>query len=167
MVDSTSSDFIVSPEVIKGSPLGGELSDAQCRRLAEVVTACGLKQGEFLFEEGRKDDSVHIITSGHLDVVKATGGEALVSLHVLHPGDMVGELGFVDGIEHSAGVRALSNCEVFTLHRNDLESLIQEDPQLVYKVMRAIIRTVHAILRRMNLQYVEMSNYITHQHGRY
>jgi CRP-like cAMP-binding protein len=167
MTESNSGDFIVSPGVIKRSPLGVELSDAQCERLAGVVTACGLKRGEFLFEEGHKDDSLHVITKGSLDVVKATGGDALVSLQVLHEGDMVGELGFIDGIEHSAAVRALSNCEVFTLHRDDLEALLQEDADLVYKVMRAITRTVHGILRRMNLQYVEMTNYITHQHGRY
>ena len=80
---------------------------------------------------------------------------------------MIGQLGFIDGVEHSAGVRALNNCEVFTLHRNDLEALLLEDPDLVYKVMRAIVRTVHTILRRMNIQYVEMSNYITKDHGRY
>ena len=167
MSKESCSEFIVGPEVIKASPLGIELSDAQCERLAGIVTACGLKQGEFLFDEGHKDDSLHVITKGSLDVVKVTGGDALVSLHVLHEGDMVGELGFIDGIEHSAGVRALNDCEVFTLHRNDLESLVPEDPDLVYKVMRAIIRTVHAILRRMNVQYVEMTNYITRQHGRY
>jgi CRP/FNR family transcriptional regulator, cyclic AMP receptor protein len=33
--------------------------------------------------------------------------------------------------------------------------------------MRAIVRTVHSILLRMNLQYVELTNYITKQHGRY
>jgi len=37
----------------------------------------------------------------------------------------------------------------------------------MYAVMRTILRTVHSILRRMNLQYVELSNYITKQHGRY
>jgi CRP-like cAMP-binding protein len=100
-------------------------------------------------------------------VVKVTGGGALVSLHVLHAGDMVGELGFIDGVEHSAAIRALNNCEVFTLHRKDFEALLQEDPDLVYKVMRAIVRTVHTILRRMNIQYVEMTNYIGREHGRY
>ena len=80
---------------------------------------------------------------------------------------MAGELGFIDGIEHSASIRALTNSEVFSLARGDLEALLHEDPELVYKVMRGIIRTVHGILRRMNLQYVEMSNYITKQHGRY
>ena len=33
--------------------------------------------------------------------------------------------------------------------------------------MRAIVRSVHAILTRMNLEYVELTNYITKQHGRY
>jgi hypothetical protein len=33
--------------------------------------------------------------------------------------------------------------------------------------MRAIAREVHEITKRMNMQYVEMSNYIHHQHGRY
>ena len=167
MAQSNCEDYIVGPEVIKASPLGTELSDEQCGKLAEIVSECCLKQGEFLFEEGHKDDSLHVITKGTLDVVRSTGGNDLVSLHVLHEGDMVGALGFIDGIEHSASVRALNNCEVFTLHRDDLETLLRQDAGLVYKVMRAITRTVHAILLRMNIQYVEMNNYIMRQHGRY
>ena len=77
------------------------------------------------------------------------------------------ELGFVDGVEHSAAIRALSNCEVFSLNRPDFEALLHKDPDLVYKVMRAVIRTAHARLRRMNVQYVELTNYIAKQHGRY
>ena len=102
MADLNSSEFIVSPEVIKGSPLGVELSDAQCARLASVVSASGLKQGDFLFDEGHKDDSLHVITRGTLDVVKSAGGDDLVSLQVLHEGDMVGELGFIEGLEAQA-----------------------------------------------------------------
>jgi hypothetical protein len=33
--------------------------------------------------------------------------------------------------------------------------------------MRSIMRTVHRILRGMNTQYVELTNYISKQHGRY
>ena len=40
-------------------------------------------------------------------------------------------------------------------------------PLLVYRVMRAIVREVHSILRRMNIQFVELTNYVTKQHGRY
>jgi CRP/FNR family cyclic AMP-dependent transcriptional regulator len=167
MPESTTSEFIVSPEAIKTSPLGLELSDAQCRRLARVVSASGLEQGELLFEEGHRDDALHVVTRGSFEVVKEAGGGDMVSLQVLHKGDMIGQMGFIDGVEHSAGVRALNNSEVFTLSRQDMEELLPEDPDLVYKVMRAIIRTIHTILRRMNIQYVELTNYIAKDHGRY
>jgi CRP/FNR family cyclic AMP-dependent transcriptional regulator len=34
-------------------------------------------------------------------------------------------------------------------------------------VMRTIVRTVHTTLKRMNMQYIEMTNYISKSHGRY
>jgi CRP-like cAMP-binding protein len=91
----------------------------------------------------------------------------MVTLQVLRPGDMIGEMGFIDGVEHSAGLRAMGNCELMRLDRASFEGLLKKDPDLVYKVMRAIMRTVHRILRSMNLQYVELTNYIAKQHGRY
>jgi len=79
----------------------------------------------------------------------------------------MGELGFLDGVEHSASLRAMGNCELLRLERTSLEGLLDKDPDVVYKVMRAIVRTVHRILRNMNAQQVELTNYITKQHGRY
>ena len=158
---------IVSAAVIQQSPLGPDLSAEQCLALADVVSARGLERGMFLLEEGHKDNSLHVVTKGELEVVKPLAGGDWVTLQILREGDMAGELGFIDGFEHSAAIRALSNTEVFSLKRQDLEGFLDKDPHLVYQVMRAIIRTVHVILRRMNLHYVELNNYITHQHGRY
>jgi len=160
-------NVLVDAATIQRSPLGRDLSIEQCGRLAECCSARGLEKGMFLIEEGHKDDCIHVVTCGELEVVKQTGGGDWITLQVLRTGDMAGELGFIDGIEHSAAIRAMGNTEVFTLSRADLEKLLDEDPALVYQVMRAIIRTVHGILRRMNLQFVEMANYISKQHGRY
>jgi len=167
MTDKDVEEFVVSKETIKSSPLGTELTDAQCAMLAEVTTACGIRDGAFLIEEGQKDDALHVITSGMMEVVSQTGGGAMVSLQVLREGDMIGEMGFIDGVEHSAGLRAMGNCELIRLDRASFEGLLHKDPDLVYRVMRAIMRTVHRILRSMNLQYVELTNYIAKQHGRY
>ncbi|MEJ2576524.1 MAG: cyclic nucleotide-binding domain-containing protein [Gammaproteobacteria bacterium] len=166
-MSSDTTDVIVDAATIKSSPIGQELSDDQCAALSRVASAHGLESGMFLIEEGHQDDALYIITKGSLEVVKPAAGGDWVTLHVLRAGDMAGALGFVDGVEHSAAIRALSNSEVFSLSRQELEALLATDPDLVYKVMRAIVRTVHAILRRMNMQFVEMNNYITHQHGRY
>lgn len=167
MSDDTCTNVDVSTAAIKASPLGDEISDAQCELLASVMTACGIKDRDFLIEEGHKDDALHVLTKGNMEVVSQTAGGEQVGLQILREGDILGELGFLDGIEHSAGIRAMGNCELLRLDRDSFESLLQQDPDLVYKVMRAIIRTVHRILRNMNFQQVELTNYIAKMNGRY
>jgi CRP-like cAMP-binding protein len=164
---SVPSTMIADRAMIQNSPLGSELSPEQCDKLAAVVAVLCLKDGDYLLEEEHQDETLYVLVDGRLEVVKCTALDDCISLQLLRQGDMAGELGFIDGQPHSAGLRALSNCTVFSLDRASLESFISSDPDLVYKVMRAIIRTVHVILRNMNLQHVEMMNYITKQHGRY
>ena len=167
MSDNACFDIAVSVEAINASPLGEELSDAQCELLAGVMTACGIKDQSFLIEEGQKDDTLHVLTKGNMEALVKTAGGELVGLQILREGDILGEMGFLDGIEHSAGLRAMGNCEFLRLDRAGFESLLAKDPDLVFKVMRAIVRTVHRILRNMNFQQMELTNYIAKQHGRY
>jgi hypothetical protein len=51
--------------------------------------------------------------------------------------------------------------------RVDFEKLINSHPMIVYKVMRGVVRNVHGIVRRVNSQSAELSNYIYRTHGRY
>ena len=148
-------------EVVRSSPLAAELSDEECRVLALSTGHRLLRDGEVLIREGEVDHTLHVIISGMLSVEKLTADGERVCLHMMHFGDMVGELGFIDGSGHSATLRAVGETELLSLERVSLEGLLESDPKVVYKVMKAILRTVHAILRRMNLQYVEMSRYIT------
>ena len=157
----------VAKAMVKNSPLAAELSDDQCATLAAVIKVTGLKANEFLLEEGHIDDSLHVLMTGKLEVVKNDQGGDFVTLHVLQPGDIAGELGFIDGAPHSAGLRAVSDCEVFNIHRADLEGLIAQDPDLVYKVMRAMMRTVHKTVRRLNVQYMQLTDYIVREQGRH
>jgi CRP/FNR family cyclic AMP-dependent transcriptional regulator len=156
-----------NPDVVARSPLGAELDADECRILAEVMTTRRLRDAEALIEEGHVDNTLHVIDRGVLKVTRTTGTGAAVTLHLLEQHDIAGELGFLDGLPHSATLRALGEAQIVSLQREAFESLIQPHPALVYKVMRAIVRTVHGILLRMNLQYVELTNYITKQHGRY
>jgi len=160
-------ELITDPGVIASSPLGPELSATQCHALAGKVAVLGMKDGQYLIEEGQTDDTLYIIISGQAEVVVKSTGDEEVTLHLLRKGDIAGELGFVDGKPHSAGLRVVGTCIAYSLTRTDFETFLDEDPDLMYKVMRAIIRTVHTILCDMNLSHMEMSNYIFKQHGRY
>lgn len=157
----------VAIEFLGDSSLGKEMDANELDALSHNVCARELAAGEYLIEAGTTDDSVHVLVSGRLEVVTPSLASEPVTLHVLSPGDLAGEMSFIDGTEHRVGLRALNDCRVISIQRADFESLIETHPQLVYKFMRAIVRAAHEIVTRMNLQYVEMTRYFYKTSGRY
>jgi CRP-like cAMP-binding protein len=154
-------------KLIVNSSLGVELSDSEIDILSNAMHERGLGDGEFLFEDGTSDDSLHVILAGKVEVVKRTGDDSFASLAVLREGELAGELSFIDGAPHTVGLRALCETRVLSLTRDSFEKMIDSNPRLVYKVMRAVARSAHRIMHRMNTEFVELSNYIFKQHGRY
>lgn len=154
-------------DLIQHSALVSDLTPEQCVELSEITSVQLVKNGEVLIQQGDTDEALNIIAAGTLAAERKTAGGDTITLHILKPGDLAGAMGFVDGTEHSATLRALGDTTVVSLRRHDLESVLTSNPELVYGVMRGVIRSVHRILREMNLQYVELNNYITKTHGRY
>jgi CRP-like cAMP-binding protein len=153
--------------LILNSSLGAELSHDEAGILSAMMDSLALKDGDFLITEGTQDDSLHVLLEGKLEVIKGTAADGTASLAILRDGDLAGELSFLDGAIHTVGLRALCNCHVLSLKREDFEKIINENPQIVYKVMRAVARSAHRIVHQMNHDFIEMSNYIFKQHGRY
>jgi CRP-like cAMP-binding protein len=106
-----------------------------------------------------------MILHGNLGVINAGTPEAL-TINTC-PGRFCREMGFMDGSVLYASKVALGDTRVLGIEREKLESILQSHPEIVYRVMRAIIRVVHQIQRRLSMQQVELSNYIYKQHGRY
>jgi CRP-like cAMP-binding protein len=154
-------------EGLSKSKLAVELNDEERRVLARAMSLRDLKQGEVLIQEGSADDHLYVVVSGVLGVVKDAGGDAEVTLNAIRPGNVVGELSFLDGATRYASLVALSDTQVLGLSRADLEGLLETQPRVVYHVMRAIVRVVHEIQRRLSMQTAELTNYLYKTHGRY
>jgi CRP/FNR family cyclic AMP-dependent transcriptional regulator len=154
-------------EALRGTRLAGELDDDQCRTLAGVASLRALRNGELLAKEGTVDNHLYVILEGTVGIVKSAGTAEAVTINTMGKGDMIGELGFMDGLELYASKIALGEMRVLALEREKLESLLDTHPRIVYRVMRAIILDVHQIQRRLSMQQAELSNYIYKQHGRY
>jgi CRP-like cAMP-binding protein len=126
-----------------------------------------LKAGEVLVREGDDDHHFYLIVSGKLGVVKGVGTPEQVTVNMLAAGDFAGELSWLDGSRRYASLVAMDSTRVLGLEREKLEALLDADPHLVYRVMRAIVRAVHQIQRQLFMQQGELTNYIYKQHGRY
>jgi CRP-like cAMP-binding protein len=153
--------------LVLNSSLGAELSQGDADILGDLMVVHELADGDYLFEEGMTDNTLHVVIFGKLEVVKRTSGGDSASLAILREGELAGELSFIDGAPHTVGLRALCDTGVVSLSREAFEGVVDAHPQLVYKVMRAVARSAHRIVHRMNTEFVELSNYIFKQHGRY
>jgi len=154
-------------KALQGSKLAAELTPQQLETLAGSVSLRTLGAGEVLVAEGTSDNHLYVVVGGALAAVRGAGGPEPVTLFGLVPGDFVGELSFIDATSHYASIVATVPSTVFGLEREKLEALLATDPQIVYRVMRAIVRVVHQIQRRLSMQQTELMNYIYKQHGRY
>jgi CRP/FNR family cyclic AMP-dependent transcriptional regulator len=154
-------------DALQHSRLAAELSDEQVRTLATNLAFRDLKPDEILVREGTSDNHLYVVVYGALGVVRNAGKAERVTLLTLTGGDLVGELSFIDETPHYASLVAIGPTRVLELEREKLESLLLVHPDIVYRVMRAIVRTVHEIQRRLSMQSAELTNYIYKQHGKY
>lgn len=156
-------------DTLRTSTITEELSDAEVQILASLFEVKSYKTGEQITSPGDAGhDNLFILANGEIEV-KIHNGPEISNIHVLRPGDLAGIITFVGGAAShiSATLFAMGDTKVLSLERARFETLINSHPMIMYRVMRGVVRNVHGIVRRMNMQAVEMSNYIFGSKGRY
>lgn len=155
-------------DVVLASPLGRELTRDEAAKLAALVKVRKLADGEVLVPESSRDSNLHVITQGRIAVARRdqASGEQHV-MYTLETGDLVGELSFMDDEVRYASLVAAGPATVFVLAREDFETLVEREPRLVYKVMRAIMRVAHGVQRRLSRQMLDLQNYLYRTGAKY
>ena len=148
-------------ECLGTSTLAAELTPDQVNALFRIAKLRRLSKGEVLIAEGESGGPLFVVAKGTLDVARDAVGDGGVSLGRLGPGTMAGQLTFVDGLKRTATVTvSADDTWVFAIERSDIESLLQTDPLLVYRVMRAILRSATTTVDEMNKGFAESIRYI-------
>jgi CRP/FNR family transcriptional regulator, cyclic AMP receptor protein len=156
-------------DTLRASPITEELSDAEVEILAELFEVQDYGAGDVIVKPNdEQPDNLYILASGDIEVKIESAVEKAV-IHVLKPGDLAGMITFAGGAasQISATLYAVGPTQVISMQRLRFESLLNSHPKLVYHVMRGIIRNMHGIVRRVNSESAELSNYIYKTGGRY
>lgn len=156
-------------DTLRASPITEELSDAEVEILSELFEVQDYEAGDVIVKPNdEQPDNLYILASGDIEVKIESAVEKAV-IHVLKPGDLAGMITFAGGAasQISATLYAVGPTQVISMQRLRFESLLNSHPKLVYHVMRGIIRNMHGIVRRVNSESAELSNYIYKTGGRY
>lgn len=156
-------------DTLRTSMITEELNDDELKILAGLFVVKDRKAGEqVVLPRDKHQDNLYILAQGEVEVkIKSSDGEIVIDK--LKQGDLAGVITFVGGAptQHSAMLYSVSDAKVLRLERAKFVALIDTHPMIVYKVMCAIVRNVHGIVRNMNSRASELSNYIYRHSGGY
>jgi CRP/FNR family transcriptional regulator, cyclic AMP receptor protein len=79
---------------------------------------CQFKEDEILFHQGDPSDSVFLVHSGEIEILREVNGDSVLLGHV-RAGEWLGEMGVIENRTRSATARAATDCaaEVLTAHQ--------------------------------------------------
>jgi CRP/FNR family cyclic AMP-dependent transcriptional regulator len=100
------------------------------------------KAGDVIFKEGSHGVAMYLIESGKVEISKDVQGKKLV-IETLGPGEILGEMSFVDGEPRSATAIALEDTVLELLDKDFIDSGFNQ----ISSDFRAVIRTLVKRLR--------------------
>lgn len=126
-------------ELLRSAPAGDLQAVAAASRLR------AFRRGQVVFTAGDPGDSLAVVVSGRVKVVvrSADGGE--LTLVIVQPGGVFGELGVTDGGPRSADAETLEECLLLFIPRDTIRDLCARVPP----VAQALAGCLAATLRRL------------------
>lgn len=114
------------------------LDEGQLRELFRQAHTDRHAAGTTVLREGTAPGTVILVRSGRVKVTSVTEDGREILLAIRGPGDVLGELGALDGHPRSATVTALDEVETVVIPAGTFRALIERDGRLALKVLRIV-----------------------------
>ena len=139
----------VSIDVLRKLPVLRWADDDTLQGLANVSVERRFEPGQVIVEEGSTGRELYIILEGAVEVVKGRGVEAML-LAIRGPGDIIGEMSFLEGRPRFATLRVQKPALLLQFSEQELTSLLLQQPRLLYQTLRVLT----ARLRESDLKMI-------------
>ena len=129
-------------DALKSLPLFVQLSDQECRDIAEHLVYAPFARGDVLTRQGAVAHWLYMIIAGEARVVRDTAGGERLHLANLGAGEFFGEMGLLTGEPRQATVIAESDMECYRLDKSGLEEIIRERPEIAEELSNILAARV-------------------------
>ncbi len=127
-----------------------QLSNAEARVVVHYMRPQQIAEGTMFIREGETEDTgfMVLVLEGEVVVENIVVSRVSpITVTVLGPGSMHGELGLIDGLPRSASCTASSDLRCAILTREGMLQLLKDDPRIGAKLMMAIAMRIGERLR--------------------
>src|SRR3954468_3282440 len=126
-------------DALSRAPLFAGLSKDELAELAKVTEDLDFREGKVFCKQGEIGSDFFLIMEGEAEV---TRDGSKVATH--GPGDFFGEVALVEDVPRNATVTVTAPVRCFVVHRARFTRLLDEQPEVERKVMRALARRLVA-----------------------
>lgn len=121
-------------------------------KIGQLFRTVRFATGRIVFAEGEQGDDLYVMNSGRVRIEKRTiRGDAYTVAELSAESNVFfGEVGLLDSDLRSATVSCLTDCELFSLSREDFIRLGDQNPRLGLSITRELTRIVCRHLRKAN-----------------
>jgi CRP-like cAMP-binding protein len=131
------------------NPLFAGLGEEAIRSIAGLCTRRHLDSGEVLFQKGDKGDALYGVRRGRIRIETGTAGGGRLTLNVLGPGDLFGEIALFDGQPRTADAIAAETSELFMVRRSDFLGYLEREPRVTVRLLEMLCQRVRWVSDRM------------------
>ncbi len=151
--------------MIAQAPIFGLLDEEERETLSRMMHNREFKQGQALFEYGDPGTEIFIVHKGRVEIyLEDCEGQKIV-LGENEPGDVVGELSFLDGGNRTATAVAIEDTQTLSLDRGRLLEFIDQHPHAALDLLTVVGRRLRAtnellrtqVSRNVNVEAEERS----------
>lgn len=151
IIDQNLQDLKVGVAVInllRTLPIFVGLGDGELRKIARLFTQKLYRPGEQVFNKGQSGEEAYVVMRGQVDICLDDTSKPIATLG---PGQIFGELAFLDGSPRTAMAIAGQASILLVVQRAAFGDLVQREPHLGMMVMKNIAQDLSNKLRKANV----------------
>ena len=119
---------------------------------------------QIIFEEGAQSTHLYYVKSGMVRIFKRKL-EGNIEIDTIHPGQMLGELSFLDSQPRSASAEALTTCEMIEITKSALDEAMKNLPDWFVAMTRTITSRLRNATNRIRQIDTLSTEYETDKEG--
>ncbi len=112
-----------------------------------------IKKGEMLFNEGDASKSMYFVQSGMIRLFKKKGNSS-IELGMIRKGEVIGEMGFLDGGARSASAEAIQDVELVEITNANLAEQLKILPPWLIVLLKTVVNR----LRNANNKILQLES---------
>lgn len=131
------------------NPLFAGLGEEAIRSIADLCVRRQLDAGEMLFQKGDKGDALYGVRRGRIRIETGSAAGGRLTLNVLGPGDLFGEIALFDGQPRTADAVAAEPSELFMVRRSDFLGYLEREPRVTVRLLELLCQRIRWVSDRM------------------